>query len=166
MALIDFNLVETIFRKGGYRHVLSSEMKLKISSTFYLRLLFSGNYDQGCGCTFNIMDKNRDNIHHLDFRFNNKNRYRKLIQNYKFNGKWGSEIMSDMPDLVKVNDIFISITDKHIEVTINNIGITPKFPVDLSRLSSFKDIHFLAWGNCVELDRRESYMSNRGNCVK
>ena len=152
--------------KGGHRYILSSSMKLKVSSTFYLRLLFSGNYDQGCGLTFNIMDKNRENIYHLDFRFNVKNRYRQIIQTDKFNGKWGKESFeSDIPDLVKENEIFVSVTDEYIELTMNNIEITPKFPVNLSRLSSFKDIYINILGGCIQLDMRSSYMSNRGQIL-
>ena len=163
LALVDFNLIEKILPRGGLRYILSSDMKLRVSSMFYLRLLFSGNYDQGCGLTFNIMDNNRENIYHLDFRFNIKNRYRQIIQTYKFNGKWGKESFeSVLPDLVKENDIFVTVTDEHIEVTINNIKITPKFPVNLSRLSSFKDIYINILGSCIQLDMRSSYMSNRG----
>ena len=162
MALVDFNSLEKIYTVS-HIYFLSSEMKLKVSSTFYLRLLFSGNYDQGCGLTFNIMDNNRENIYHLDFRFNIKNRYRQIIQTDKFNGKWGKESFeSDLPDLVKENDIFVSVIDEHIEVTINNIKITPKFPVNLSRLSSFKYISIRVSGGCIQLDKRSSYMSNRG----
>ena len=162
MALVEFNLKERIIPNIGYRYVLSSDMKLRVSSMFYLRLLFSGNYDQGCGFTFNIVDGNRDNIYHLDLRLNIKHRYRKLIQNHKFNRKWGSEITTDLPDLVKENDIFVTVTDEHIELTINNIKITPKFSVNLSRLSSFKYISNTVYGSCIELDRRSSYMSNKG----
>ena len=162
LSLADFNLEEKIYT-GSHRYILSSDMKLKVSSTFYLRLLFSGNYDQGCGFTFNIMDKNGENIYHLDLRLNIKNRYRQIIQTEKLNGEWGKESFeSDIPDLVKENDIFVSVTYKHIEVTINNIKISPKFPVNLSRLSSFKEINLRVVGGCIQLDRQSSYMSNRG----
>ena len=167
MTFVDFDSREQRVQKSGYRYVryiLYPEMKLKVSSTFYLRLLFSGNYDQGCGFTFDIMDKtgSGESIYHLDLRFNTKNRYRKVIQNDKFDGDWGREKVADIPDLVKENDIFVSFTDKHIEVTINNIEITEKFQVNLSRLSSFKYLNIVIYGSCIQLDRASSYMSNRG----
>ena len=162
LALADFNSYERKYT-ASHRYILSSDMKLRVSSTFYLRLLFSGNYDQGCGLTFNIMDKNGEYIYHLDLRLNTKNRYRQIIQTDKFNGKWGKESFeSDLPNLVKENDIFVSVTNKYVKVIINNIEITPKFPVNLSRLSSFKEINFRVLGGCIQLDRERSYMSNRG----
>lgn len=138
-------------------------MKLEVSSIFYFKMLFTGNYDRGCGFTFNIMDNNTENIYHLDMRFNIKNSYRTLKQSEKLNGYWlGVEVSTDLPDLRKENDIFVSITDEYFKLTINNIEITPKLATKLTRLSSFNHLKFIAWGHCAKVSITNSYMSNEG----
>ena len=137
-------------------------MKLEISSTFYFKMLFTGNYDRGCGFTFNIMDINDENLYHLDVRCNNKNSYRTMIQADKRHGKWSDGVTMKLPDLRKENDVYVSVTDKYFELTINSIEIKPKFATDLTRLSSFKYFLFYSWGNCIQLHAANSYMSNEG----
>ena len=137
-------------------------MKLEVSSTFYLRIIFSGNYDLGCGMTFALLDKKHEKIYSVDLRCNNKNRYRFISLNKKHDGKWGEGARADMPDLERENDFYITVTDSHYRLTINNIEITPKVVSDLWRLSTFKEIRIWAYGNCLSLDRNSSYMSNEG----
>ena len=148
-----------------HRWKLKSNMALSISTMFYIRATFTGNYDRGCGLAFNIMDARNDYLLHLDFRLNNKNRYRKLIQASKLNGKWGyfrEEINTDLPDLAKENEIYVSVTDRYYEVTVNDVKITEKFEVDLRRLESFWGIAVQHFGECIRVDLNRSYMANSG----
>ena len=142
------------------------KMKLEVSSTLFLRVLFSGNYERGCGFAFNILDDTRQNLYHLDFRLNIKHRYRRLIQASKFNGTWGyktKEIDTKLPDLTKDNGIYIRLTDKYYEVTVNNIAVTSKFPIHLERLHTFKRLMVFYYGSCIRIDLNTSYMKNGGN---
>ena len=124
--------------QSSIKQIFYPYMKLEISSTFYFKMLFTGNYDRGCGFTFNIMDIIDENIYHLDVRCNNKNRYRTMIQADKRNGKWSDGVTMKLPDLRKENDVYVSVTDKYYELTMNSIEIKPKFATDRTRLSSFK----------------------------
>ena len=137
-------------------------MKLEVSSTFYLRIIFSGYYDRGCGMTFALLDKKHEKIYSVDLRCNNKDRYRFISLNKKHNGKWGQGARSDMPDLKRENDIYVTVTDTHYQLSINNIEIIPKVVSDLWRLPTFKEIRLWVYGNCLFLDRSRSYMSNEG----
>jgi hypothetical protein len=117
----------------------------------------------GCGLTFNIIDT--DIMYHLDLRLRTYG-YRKLIQASRLNGKWGyktPERGSELPDLALDNDIIILVTDKHFEVTINNILITPQFDIDIDRLYNYKGIQIIQTGHCIWLDLHNSYLSNGGN---
>ena len=144
---------------------LKSNMILSVSSTFYIRAMFTGNYDKGCGFEFNVMDANNDYLLHLDVQLNNKNRYRKLIQASKLDGKWGyfrEEVSTDLPDLAKENEIYVLVTEKYYVVTINKIEITEKFEVDLERLQSYWGIAIQHFGECIRVDLNNSYMANAG----
>ena len=140
-----------------------TNLTIDISSTFFLKTMFSGNYDDGCGMTFNIYDT--DVMFHLDFRLDMKGSYRKLIQSSKWDGKWGYKIpgiSSSLPDLALENDIIVLVTDEYFEVTVNNIMITPKFGSDLERLYNYKGISLKIYGECVWVDLQQSYMTNGG----
>ena len=141
-----------------------TNLSMDISSTFFLKTMFSGNYDDGCGMTFDILDT--DVMFHLDFRLDMKGTYRQLIQASKWNGQWGykiPEMRSNLPDLALDNDIIILVTDEYFEVTVNNIMITPKFGSDLERLYNYKGISLNIFGECIWVDLKKSYMTNGGN---
>ena len=159
----DFDLKDSILFNGGMEEVMTTNMKLEVSSSFYIHALFTGNYDRGCGFTFNIVDNNDENIFHLDFRLNNKNAYRKVIQSSKFNGRWGYGLRTELPDLAREADIYLTVTDEYFEVTMNNIEILPKYKVNLSRLHMFKGIKIIQYGKCIQFDKIKSYMRNGGN---
>ena len=140
-----------------------TNLSMDISSTFFLKTMFSGNYDDGCGMTFNILDT--DVMYHLDFRLDMKGSYRELIQASKWNGQWGykiPEIRSTLPDLALENDIIVLVTDEYFEVTVNNIVIKPKFGSDLERLYNYKGISLRIFGECVWVDLQQSFMTNGG----
>ena len=142
-----------------------TNLSMDISSTFFLKTMFTGSYDEYCGMTFDILDT--DVMYHLDFRLHMKGTYRQLIQASKWNGQWGYKIpetRSPLPDLALENDIIVLVTDEYFEVTINNIMITPKFPSDLDRLYNYKGISLGTFGECIFVDIEKSYMTNGGNC--
>ena len=142
---------------------LYTNLTMDISSTFFLKTMFSGNYDDGCGMTFDILDT--DIMFHLDFRLDMKGDYRKLLQSSKWDGKWGYKIpriSTPLPDLALENDIIVLVTDEYFEVTVNNIMITPKFGSDLERLYNYKGISLKTYGGCVWVDLKKSYMTNGG----
>ena len=139
---------------------------MAISSTFFIKAMFSGNYDAGCGMTFNIIDT--DVIYHLDFRLNTKGAYRKLIQASRWNGRWAykiPEMRSDLPDLALENDIIVLVTDEYFEMTVNNIMISPKFAIDLERLYNYKGVNLVYRGECIWVDLQKSYMTNGGDVL-
>ena len=141
-----------------------TNISMKISSTLFLKAIFTGDYDKGCGMTFNIIDT--DVMYHLDFRLNYKGDYRKLIQASRWNGQWGyryPELRSILPDLALENDIIVLVTDENFEVTVNNIMITPKFGTILERLHNYKGVSLGYSGDCIRLDLNRSYMTNGGN---
>ena len=110
------------------------------------------------------LDRNAENLFHLDFRLNVKWGYRKLVQSSRLNRKWAymSRVISDLPDFAKENEVYIRVTDTHYEVTINNIAVTPRFPVHLTRFPSFKTIMLAYSGKCIRIDKNASYMKNGG----
>ena len=167
--LKDFDSLVQRVHKDDYKFKRITEMtavmKLEVSSTFYLHIRFTGNYDRGCGFTFNIHDDKREKIYTIDFRFNTKNRYRTLIQNYKFNSVWGKEAVSNLTDLARENDIYVSITDKYFEVTINNMEVTPKLGVLLERLHQYPKIQIIENGICIQFDVEKSFMRNGGRSI-
>ncbi|KAL5259990.1 hypothetical protein ACHWQZ_G010191 [Mnemiopsis leidyi] len=143
-----------------------TNLSMDISSTFFLKTMFTGSYDKECGMTFNILDT--DVMYHLDFRLDMKGSYRELIQASRWNLKWGYKIpaiISSLPDLALENDIIVLVTDEYFEVTINNIMITPKFPSDLERLYNYKGISIHTYGKCISVDLEKSYMTNGGGFV-
>ena len=141
-----------------------TNLTMDISSTFFLKTMFSGNYDDGCGMTFDIIDT--EVMYRLEFRLDIKGDYRKIVQKSEL-GFWDykfPEITSVSPDLALENDIIIFVTDEYFEVTVNNIMITPKFGSDLERLYNYKGISLITYGECVWVDLERSYMTNGGNC--
>ena len=87
--------------------------------------------------------------------------------NYKFfvaNNLIGymGERTTDLPDLARETDIYLTVTDEHYEVTINNIEITPKFKIDLSRLHTYKGISIKYYAECLRFDKDKSYMRKGG----
>ena len=87
--------------------------------------------------------------------------------NYKFvvaNNLIGymGESTTDLPDLARETGIYLTVTDKYYEVTINNIEITPKFKIDLSRLHTYKGINVKYYGECLRFDKDKSYMRKGG----
>ena len=142
-----------------------SNLSMAISSTFYLKTIFTGNYDSGCGMEFNIIDT--DIMYHLDFRLNVKGDYRKLIQASRWNRRWKGHTEAKLPDLAPENDIIVLVTDKYYEVTVNNIMITTKFETDMERVYNYRGVSLVFAGDCIWIDLKKSYMTNGGklSCI-
>ena len=159
---VNFDLKEWNYSDGQRRQDMTTDMVLEVSSTFYIRALFTGYYDRGCGFTFNLLDEKT--MYHLDFRLNNKLRYRKLIISSQYlDDSWAEELEADLPDLARVNEIFLTLTEKYYKVTINKREIPLKFSIDLKRLRNYKGIRMKHYGKCIQVDRNRSYMTNGGN---
>ena len=140
-----------------------STKELHISSIFYANLIFNGLYEEGCRLSFNIVDE--EIMFHLDFRFNFGNAYRQVIQNSILNNRWGyiyEESRTNLPDFRLQNDVFILVTSKYYEVTVNGIAIEPRFPVDLDRLYDYRGIQFGVQGSCATIDMKKSYLADGG----
>lgn len=159
---------ETVFTGSmlKLRQEMTTDMALEVSSTFYLSTQFDGNYSKDCGMTLNIMDLKQEPIFHLDFRFNMKNRYRRLVRASKYNGEWTEgDYEVDLPDLAKENGIYVLVTEESFLVTVNKILLEPNFPVNLERLFDYDGIMLNFYGHCVAVDLTRSYMTNGGKCA-
>jgi hypothetical protein len=140
-----------------------TDMKLEVSSTFYFHALFNGNYERGCGFTFNLVDQNENSMFHLDFRLNNKDRYRKLIISSElYENFWFGGFQYDLPDLAPTNTIFLILTEKYYELTINYKKMKSELRINLRRLQDYEKIRMRYYGKCMEIDFDKSYMANGG----
>ena len=166
LSEFDQERIELPKKPGSFKITLATNMELTISTTFFLSIVFSGIYEKDCGATFNIMDSNNENIFHLDFRIFMKHSYRKIIQSSKQNGKWiEGDFGANLPDLSKTSKIFVVVTGDVFEVSINNVVVEPKYPVDLARLAAFKELKIYQFGSCFLIDLEKSYMNNDGEHV-
>ena len=136
---------------------LLSDQTLDMFTTFYLKISFTGEYEEGCGLSFSIMDP--EEMFFLDLRLNDDCYDKYLIQNSRFHGKWkfsGNKI--DLPDLGKVNEIYVLVASNFYEVVVNNVKVSPKVKVDLDRLMKFKGVSIDERGSCIKVDLERSYM--------
>ena len=160
----NFELKESNYSDVQRKQVFTTDMVLEVSSTFYIHALFTGNYDKGCGFTFNLVDNDDYSMYHLDFRLNNKKRYRKLIVSSKISAsKWAEGFDANLPDLARENEIYVLVTEKYYVLTINRKEIEQKFEVDLNRLGRYKGIMMKYYGKCMHILTNKSYMTNGGN---
>ena len=138
--------------------MLRSNQEMDTFTAFYLRVLFTGVYEEGCGLSFNIWDT--EEMFTLDLKLNDADCYdKKLIQNSRVHGKWeyiGNEI--NLPDLEKINAIHVLATNNLYEVKVNNIQMSPKVKVDLERFREFRGVSIEQRGSCIEVDLARSYM--------
>ena len=139
--------------------LLFTNQILSIATTFYIRAMFTGNYETGCGLTFKILDTSIIYRLHLNVDGNDK----KVVQTSFWDGKWAPMKLAELPDLLRQNDIVVLVTNKHFEVTINDIMITRKFPIDLKRLDNYRGAKINYSGKCIRADLKNSYMTNGGN---
>ena len=142
-----------------------TNQKLSISSMFYIKVMFTGRYNTGCGLAFNILDT--DIMYHLDFRLNNKGDHKKLVQASRWNGEWSyrtPQLTSELPKLEKENDIVVLVTDKYFQVAVNNDMIAQKFPIDMKRLYDYNGVSIELYAEqCIWVDLQKSYMTHGGN---
>ena len=154
-------------RNGAYFYTNSS---LTVSSTFYLEILFSGKYEYGCWLNFNIVGN--DEYHYIfsifmilhtdNTEFSDTN-YRDLYQTSSSKrGIYEKKIKTRVPALGRVNKVYILITEDNYEVTINNVVVTPKFPIDRERLHNYRGLKIYQHGTCLSIDIGQSYMANGG----
>ena len=166
--LSEFDRITTT-SEGDIKYTLSTDMQLTNSTIFFLSIKFSGSYEKGCGATFNIVDTNGESMCHIDFRIYIKNQYRKIVQDSKLNGEWGwvtgKDIITDLPDLSKVSEIFVVVTPTVYEVSINNVVLEPQLPVDMSRFDMFRGLTVRMYETCFTVDLEKSYMNNGGTYV-
>ena len=160
----NFELKETNDSDVHRKQVFTTDMVLEVSSTFYIHALFTGNYDKGCGLTFNLVDNDDYSMYHLDFRLHNKHSYKKLIVGSKIGAnKWSEGFEANLPDLARENEIYVLVTEKYYVLTINRKEIEQKFEVDLNRLRRYKGIMIKYYGKCMHILTNKSYMTNGGN---
>jgi hypothetical protein len=134
-----------------------TDWAIDMVTTFHLKVLFTGEYEEGCGLSFSILDS--EEMFTLDLRLNDIYCYDKeIFQNTRFNGKWKKSKTENIPDIALVNDMYVRVTKEHFKVTINNVEVDPKVEVDLVRLTKFRGVNFSHRGNCINVDLENSHM--------
>ena len=136
--------------------------KLDILTKIHLVAIFDGRFDANCIASLTIRGSTSGIVHFLlDFRvyypeyITGKN----IVQNSKDTTGWKEELVSELPDLLAVNDIEVVIGPELFHTTINGDGsIIPPYPVITSEM--FERLVILYTGSCFTFNLDKSYIKS------
>ena len=129
-----------------------------MSTTFFLNITYSGGATLGCGLTFNIVDE--ETMYHLDFRFNNKNMYKKLVQSKQVNRVWrqGEHSPENLELRTGENGIKVEIGNEFFKIWINGVEFSEDISVDPVRMSKYDRLSVIENGSCASFDLQSSFV--------
>ena len=127
-------------------------------ATIFLNMVFNGLYSEGCGIDFNIKDT--EPMYHLDFRINNKYRFKKLVQTHK-QSVWLGGSEEDMELITGNNSVKVKVDDDFFRVWLNGVKFQDTISVDKKRMENYSRLSLEHYGACARVDLETSFVEFR-----
>ena len=141
---------------------LHTSLPVKIGTSFFLDVTFSGTYSEGCRFEFYIKDT--EYIYLVDFRLNYIGLFKKLVQNYQLIS-WGPRSIENVELKAGNNSIEVKVGSDFFRVWVNGVKFQETVRVDLNRLINYRYFAVGQLGTCTSLNFQTSYVDFASKCT-
>ena len=141
---------------------LHTSLPVKIGTSFFLDVTFSGTYSEGCGFEFYIKDT--EIIYLVDFRLNYKGLFKTLLQSYQLIN-WGPDSIENVALKAGTNSIEVKVGSDFFRVWVNGAKFREAVGVDLNRLINYSYFVVGQYGTCASVNFQTSYVDFSSKCT-